>query len=72
MGGKMKEYIKSLFDEKSTNSLSRWLSFFSFVIAVLFSVIDIVSDKDLQSIWIAFLTFSGTVKVGNKVFENKK
>lgn len=67
----MKEYILSLFSENSTNSLTRWLSFFAFVFAILIAIIDIFNGNDLQSIWIAFLTFGGTVKIGNKVFEKK-
>lgn len=67
----MLDYIKSLFNEQSTNSLSRWLSFFAFIVSIIFAIVDIFNPQDLSTIWIAFLTFGGTVKVGNKVFEKK-
>ena len=64
--------MKELFSESSNTSMSRVLSIASFVTAVILVGVSILTGNDLENLIFAFLSFGGTIKVGNKAFEGKK
>jgi len=64
--------MKQLFSEDSKISMSRLLAIASFIVAVGLVITTIFTGKDLESLTFAFLSFGGTIKVGNKAFESKK